>query len=764
MGTIGEESLKYHRQDPPGKLEVVATKPLLNQRDLSLAYSPGVAAACLLIEKDPSEAASLTAIGNLIAVISNGTAVLGLGNIGALASKPVMEGKAVLFKKFANINVFDIEVNETDPAKFIEVVAALEPTFGGINLEDIKAPECFEIEARLRERMNIPVFHDDQHGTAIIVGAAVFNGLFLVKKSFEAIRVVCTGAGAAALACLGQLETLGLDKKNLWVFDRDGLIYEGRESNNPYNARYARPVSDQAVTLTEAMTGADLFMGLSGPGVIKPEMVKGMAEKPLILALANPTPEIMPEAVKEVRPDAIMATGRSDYPNQVNNVLCFPYMFRGALDVGATAINEAMKKAAVEAIARVARLEHSEQVQIAYGGELPDFGPEYLIPKPFDPRLIIEVSQAVAQAAMDSGIATRPIASMTEYKHKLSNLIYQSASVMRPLFDRATSDPKRIAFAEGEDPRILRAVQIIRDDGYARPVLIGRPKVVEARIKRLRLRIKVGQDFDLIDPEDDPRYREYWTLYHELAGRRGVTPEIARTSLRSQTTTIAGLMVQRGDADGFICGLSGRFRQHLEEIKNIFELRSPSGVIATLELLLLREGILGIADSFVNAYPTAEELVEIAQLSCEVYAGFGVEPRVAMLSHSNFGGSPLETSSRMAKAAQLFHERFPNIECDGDMRSEAALDPYLLKQVFPASRLTQGANLLIMPSADAGNIAFGVARKTADAISVGPFLLGVDCPGHILSAATTVRGIVNMTAQSVVDVQRRQRAYLEPEL
>jgi len=630
-----QEALDYHRMAPAGKLSVVATKPLANQRDLSLAYSPGVAAACREIERDPAEAANLTARGNLVGVVTNGTAVLGLGAIGALASKPVMEGKAVLFKKFAGIDVFDIEVDETDVDKFCAVVRALEPTFGGINLEDIKAPECFEIEKRLRATMNIPVFHDDQHGTAIIVAAAVYNALELVDRNFEDIKIVTSGAGAAALACLAMLETMGAKRENIWVTDIDGLVYEGREQMDPYKGIYAKQTNMRV--LDDVIDGADVFLGLSAPNVLKPEMVKRMGKAPVILALANPNPEILPEDAIEARPDAIVATGRSDYPNQVNNVLCFPFIFRGALDVGATTINEEMKVAAVKAIAALARREVSEVVAKAYGSE-GGFGRDHLIPKPFDPRLILEIAPAVARAAMESGVATRPIQDFVAYNARLQSFVYRSGTVMKPIFDRAIADPRKVVYAEGEEERVLRAVQILVDDGIAQPILIGRRKVVEQRIERLGLRLKIDRDFELCDPEDDPRYKEYWTAYLELTGRQGVSPELAREVVRTRTTVIGSLMVRLGQADALICGTNGRFRDHLKHVRRVIGVRAGKRDFSTINMLILNKGIYFFADTHVSYDPCVEEVVEMVILAAEEVRRFGIEPKIALLSHANFGG------------------------------------------------------------------------------------------------------------------------------
>ncbi|MDW3205893.1 MAG: NADP-dependent malic enzyme [Alphaproteobacteria bacterium] len=749
-----QEALYYHRLPPYGKLSVVATKPLANQRDLSLAYSPGVAAACREIERDPGEAATLTARGNLVGVISNGTAVLGLGSIGPLAAKPVMEGKAVLFKKFAGIDVFDIEVDEKDVDRFCDVVAALEPTFGGINLEDIKAPECFEIERRLRERMNIPVFHDDQHGTAIIVSAAVFNALELVDKKFEDIKIVASGAGAAALACLAMLEAMGAKRENIWVTDIDGLVYEGREQMDPYKGIYAQ--KSDLRTLNDVIDGADVFLGLSAPNVLKPDMVKRMGKAPVIMALANPNPEILPEDVLEVRPEAVVATGRSDYPNQVNNVLCFPFIFRGALDVGATTINEEMKVAAVKAIAALARREVSEVVAKAYG-KTGGFGKEHLIPKPFDPRLILEIAPAVAKAAMESGVATRPIEDFEAYNARLESFVYRSGTVMKPIFDRAIADPKRVVYAEGEEERVLRAVQVVVDDGIARPILIGRRKVVTSRIEKLGLRLTIDRDFELCDPEDDPRYKDYWTEYHELTGRKGVSPELAREVVRTRTTVIGALMVRLGQADALICGTIGRFRDHLKHVRRVIGVRDGARDLSTLNMLILNKGIFFFADTHVSFDPTAEEVAEMAVLAADEVKRFGIEPKIALLSHANFGSSDSPTSIKMREAVAIL-QRETDLEVEGEMHADTALDETLRATLLPDNKLTGAANLLIMPTLDAANIAYNAVKMLGDGLSVGPIMVGASRPVHVLTTSLTARGIVNMTAVAVVDAQMEARS------
>ena len=748
-----QEALAYHRMSPAGKLAVVATKPLATQRDLSLAYSPGVAAACREIERDPVAAAYLTARANLVGVITNGTAVLGLGAIGALASKPVMEGKAVLFKKFAGIDVFDIEVDETDPDKFCAVVSALEPTFGGINLEDIKAPECFEIEKRLRAKMNIPVFHDDQHGTAIIVAAAVLNGLELLGEKFEDIKIVTSGAGAAALACLAMLEAMGAKRENIWVTDIDGLVYEGREQMDEYKGIYAKQTNMR--TLDDVIDGADVFLGLSAPNVLKPEMVKRMGKAPIILALANPNPEILPEDAMEARPDAIVATGRSDYPNQVNNVLCFPFIFRGALDVGATTINEEMKVAAVKAIAALARREVSEVVAKAYGSS-GGFGRDHLIPKPFDPRLILEIAPAVARAAMESGVATRPIEDFEAYMARLESFVYRSGTVMKPIIDRAVADPRRVVYAEGVEERVLRAVQIVVDDGIAHPILIGRRKVIEQRIERLGLRLVLDRDFELCDPEDDPRYKEYWTLYHELTGRQGVSPELAREVVRTRTTVIGSLMVRLGQADALICGTMGRFRDHLKHVRRVIGVRSGARDFSTINMLILNKGIYFFCDTHVSFDPTVEELVEMAILAAEEVRRFGIEPKIALLSHANFGSSDSPSSIKMRQAVAIL-QRETDLEVEGEMHADTALDETLRATLMPDNKLSGTANLMIMPTLDAANIAYNAVKMLGDGLSVGPIMIGSARPVHILTTSLTARGIVNMTAVAVVDAQMETR-------
>jgi malate dehydrogenase (oxaloacetate-decarboxylating)(NADP+) len=749
---LRRSALEYHFRQPPGKIAVTPTKGLLNQRDLALAYTPGVAAACEEIVRDPAEARNLTARGNLIGVVTNGTAVLGLGAIGPLASKPVMEGKAVLFKKFAGIDCFDIELNERDPDKLVEIIAALEPTFGGINLEDIKSPECFHVERKLRERLKIPVFHDDQHGTAIIVGAAVLNGLRVVGKEIGKVKLVCSGAGAAALACLDLLTSLGLNSENIWVSDIRGVVYQGRkEEMDPNKARYARQTS--ARTLGEIIQRADVFLGLSAGGVLKAEMVKQMAERPLILALANPDPEIEPDVAKSARPDAVIATGRSDYPNQVNNVLCFPFIFRGALDVGATAINEPMKLAAVRALADLAMAEQSEIVAAAYGGQSLKFGPEYLIPKPFDPRLIERIAPAVARAAMDSGVATRPITDFEAYNNRLLQFVYHSGLIMKPIFTAAKEGPRRrIVLAEGEDERVLRAAQVVVDEGLARPILVGRPAVVEQRIERYGLRIRPGSEFELVNPESDPRYREYWTEYHQLAERRGVSPQYAQIEMRRRHTLIGAMMVHRGEADGMICGSFGAYAVHLQYIDQVIGRRPGAENFYAMNVLMLPKRTVFICDTYVNLEPTAEQLAEMAMLAAEAVRRFGVVPRAALLSHSSFGTSDVPSAQKMRRALDLIQSRVPDLEIEGEMHGDAALDVGLRLASLPRSKLKHEANLLIMPTLDAANIAFNLLKTAAgDGITIGPILLGAARPVHILTHSATVRRIVNMTALTVVD-------------
>ncbi len=747
---LAENALYYHRFPVPGKTEVVATKPLATQADLALAYSPGVAVPCLEIAEDPAAVFDYTGRGNLVAVITNGTAVLGLGSIGPLAAKPVMEGKGVLFKKFAGINVFDLEINEHDPDKLVDIIASLEPTFGGINLEDIKAPECFEIEKKLRSRLKIPVFHDDQNGTAIIVGAAVLNGLRVVGKEISKVKLVCSGAGAAALACLDLLVSLGLRKENITILDTKGVVYEGRtEAMDPNKARYA--VKTKARTLAEVIGNVDIFLGLSGPGVLKPEMVKEMAKQPLILALANPEPEIRPERAKEVRPDAVIATGRSDYPNQVNNVLCFPFIFRGALDVGATTINEEMKLAAVRAIAELAHAEQSDIVAMAYGEQNLSFGPDYLIPKPFDQRLIIKIEPAVAKAAMDSGVAMRPIADLNAYRDQLTQFIYRSGLIMKPVFAAAKQSPKRLVYAEGEDERVLHAVQQVVDEGLAQPILVGRPSVVEDRIKKLGLRIRAGKDFELVNPESDSRYREYWTTYYNIMQRRGVSEEYARREVRRRTTLIGALMLRMGAADAMLCGTFGHYQLHLDFVMDALGLRPGVHNAAAMNMLLHSKGTFFVCDTYVSSDPSAEQIAEMTILAAEEVRRFGMTPKAALLSHSSFGSVDAPSSRKMREALHLIEKMAPSLEVEGEMHGDAALSEEIRSQVFPNSRLKGRANLLILPTLDAANISFNLIKVLGEGITVGPILLGCAKPVHILTPTATVRRIVNMTALAVVD-------------
>ena len=748
---IKKAALDYHRQPRAGKISVTPTKALTNQRDLSLAYTPGVAAACEAIVADPSEAFNLTARGNLVAVITNGTAVLGLGAIGPLAAKPVMEGKSVLFKKFAGIDVFDIEIDETDPEKLIEIIAALEPTFGGINLEDIRSPDCFYIERTLRERMKIPVFHDDQHGTAVVVGAAVLNGLRLVGKEMSDVKLVCTGAGAAALACLDMLVTLGLKKENIWVADDLGVVYAGRERGMEANkARYARATKARA--FSELMPGADIFLGLSAGGILKPEWLKDMAPQPLIFALANPEPEIRPELAKAVRADAIIATGRSDYPNQVNNGVCFPYIFRGALDVGATQITREMQHAAVHAIAELAQAESSEIVAKAYGEQDLKFGPEYLIPKSFDPRLIARIAPAVAKAAMDSGVATRPIADFSAYHDFLSQFVYTSGLIMKPLFGAAKASPKRIIYTEGENELILRAVQVVVDEGLAHPTLIGRPAVVEKRIKNLGLRIRPDKDFQLVNPEYDPRYRDYWTTYHRLTERRGVSPDYAKIEMRRRLTLISAMLMYKGEADGMLCGTFGTHALHLHYVDQVIGLRPGVKNYAAMNLLILPKRNLFLCDTYVTPDPSSEQITEMTLLAAEEVRRFGIVPKVALLSASNFGSLNIASAKKMQQALALINARAPDLEIDGEMHGDAALSEEIRLRVFPNSRFRGEANLLIMPSLDAANISFNLIKTTSgEGVTVGPILLGAARVVHILTPSTTVRRIINMTVLAVVE-------------
>ena len=758
--TEAEEALRdaardYHRLPTPGKISVNPTKPLSNQRDLSLAYSPGVAYPCLDIFADPTTAALYTSRGNLVGVITNGTAVLGLGDIGPLAAKPVMEGKGCLFKKFAGIDVFDIELAERDPDKLVEIIAAMEPTLGGINLEDIKAPECFYIEKQLRDRLNIPVFHDDQHGTAIISSAALLNGLELVGKDIGAVKVVVSGAGAAALACLDVMVGLGVRRENVFVCDSKGVIYLGRPGGyDESKARYAQDTADR--TLGDAVKNADVFLGCSTNGVLTPDMVKTMGSQPIILALANPEPEIRPELAKAARPDCIIATGRSDYPNQVNNVLCFPYIFRGALDCGATKITEAMKLACVREIADLAKAEISEEVANAYAGQELVFGPDYLIPKPFDSRLILRIAPAVAAAAAASGVATRPIEDMDAYRRQLQRMFSSTGMLMRPVFGAArASNAKRIAYAEGEDLRVLRAAQFAVEEGLAHPILVGRPAVIEARIEKAGLHIKLGTDVTCVNPDDDKRFKQYWQAFHQIMGRRGFSPEAAKAAVHRSTTTIASLMVRLGDADSMLCGLHGRFDAHLGHIHDLIGLRPGASELATLNGLMLDKHTLFIADTYVNEAPNAEQLARIAKMAVEEVRRFGLVPKVAFLSHSNYGSSRRASAEKMRVAFELFAQQSPDVECDGEMHGDAALSELIRKGNLMDSRLTGEANLLICPNVDAANILFNVLKViSGEGVTVGPILMGAASPAHVMTPSSTVRRVMNMTALAVAQARR----------
>ena len=753
---LRKAALEYHEQGRPGKISVSPTKQLTNQRDLALAYSPGVAAACEEIQSNPANAFRFTARGNLVGVISNGTAVLGLGNIGALASKPVMEGKAVLFKKFAGLDVFDIEINETDPDKLVDIIAGLEPTFGGINLEDIKAPECFIVERKLRERMRIPVFHDDQHGTAITVCAAFINGLKVVGKDISQVKVVTSGAGAAALACLDLMVDLGLPLQNIWATDIEGVVYEGRTVlMDPSKARFAQPT--EARTLAEVIEGADVFLGLSAGGVLKPEMVAAMAARPLILALANPTPEILPEDAHAVRDDIVMATGRSDYPNQVNNVLCFPYIFRGALDVGATTITREMEKAAVYAIAALAQEEQNEVVAAAYGTYDLAFGPEYLIPKPFDPRLIERIAPAVAQAAMADGVATRPIADIEAYVEQLQQFVYHSGAFMKPLFASAKRFVReggraRIVFTEGEDERVLRAVQVVVDEGLAKPILVGRPAVLAARIEKYGLRLRLGQDVEVTNPEYDERFHQYWTTYWELMCRRGITKEMARVEMRRRMTLIGAMMVRLGDADGMVCGSVGAYHDHLRFVDEVIGKRPGAKTYAAMNILLLDQRMVALVDTHVNDDPTAEQIAEFTIAAAEEMKRLNLVPKAALLSRSNFGTGSSASGAKMREALELVRAQAPELEIDGEMHGDCALDEALRLRILPSSSLKGEANLLVCPNVDAGNIAYNLLKTTAGSnVAFGPFLMGANASVNILTSSSSVRRIINMTALTVVD-------------
>ncbi|MGQ1355299.1 NADP-dependent malic enzyme [Acinetobacter baumannii] len=752
--SLKQAALNYHEYPNPGKISVTPSKQLVNQRDLALAYSPGVAAPCLEIERDPSAAAKYTARGNLVAVVSNGTAVLGLGNIGPLASKPVMEGKGVLFKKFAGVDVFDIEIAENDPDKIVDIVASLEPTFGGINLEDIKAPECFYIEKKLRERMKIPVFHDDQHGTSIIVGSALLNALQIVNKKIEEIKIVASGAGAAALSCLDLLCALGVNKENIIVADSRGLLTTSREGLDESKKRYVQDI--KATQLHEVMAGADMFLGLSAAGILTKDMVKQMAENPIIFALANPNTEILPEHAHEVRPDVIMATGRSDYPNQVNNALCFPYIFRGALDVGATTINEDMKIACVHAIARMA---HVEADAATYGEKSASFGRDYLIPRPLDQRLILEIAPAVAKAAMDSGVATRPIEDFSAYRQKLSEFVYNSAFLMKPIFAQAKTDPKRIAYAEGEDERVLRAVQIAVDEDLAKPILVGRTAVIEANIKKLGLRLQHGVNIEIVDQEQNPLYEEFWKDYYQTMQRKGITVEYAQREARRRSTLIAALLVKFGKADGMLCGTYSSYNIHLDFVRNVIGLKEGMNNFFTLNALMLEDRNLFIADTYVNTNPTAEQLAEMTILAAEEVRRFGITPRVALLSHSSFGSDQTDSSAqKMREVYRILSEQAPELEVEGEMHGDAALDENIRHFAFPGSRFKGSANLLIMPNLDAANISFNLLKATSgNNVTIGPILLGAAKPVHILTPTATTRRLINMTALTVAEIQQQEK-------
>jgi malate dehydrogenase (oxaloacetate-decarboxylating)(NADP+) len=753
--TFTKLALDYHAYPTPGKISVTPTKPLANQDDLSLAYSPGVAAACMAIFHEGDEAAAkYTSRGNLVGVITNGTAVLGLGNIGPLAAKPVMEGKGCLFKKFAGIDVFDIELAENDPDKLVDIIAALEPTLGGVNLEDIKAPECFYIEKKLRERMKIPVFHDDQHGTAIISSAAILNGLKVVNKEMSQVKLVCSGAGAAAIACLDLLVHLGVRREHIYVVDSRGVIWEGRDENmEPNKARYAQHTD--ARTLADVIVDADVFLGCSTAGVLTGDMVKTMGDQPLILALANPEPEIRPEVARAARPDCIIATGRSDYPNQVNNVLCFPFIFRGAMDAGATRITEEMKLACVKAIAKLAQAEQNDEVARAYAGQELSFGADYIIPKPFDPRLIVEIASAVAQAAADSGVALRPIEDMDAYRAKLTAFVYHSGQLMRPLFMQARKSAKRVIYTDGEDERVLRAVQVVVDEGVAFPILVGRPGVIEMRVKKCGLRLIAGQHMEIVDPEDDERFTETWTAYYKLKSRDGVTPEIAKAMIRKHNTLIGAMLLNRGDGDAMLCGVASRYDRQLDYVADVIGLKPGVKTFAAMNVLMLPEQTLFICDTHVNEDPTAEQVADMTIQAAEEMLRFGVVPKIALLSHSNFGSRPSASSRKMAQARELIEKQAPNLEVDGEMHADAALSESIRLKAFPDSTLKGRANLLVTPNLDTGNITYNMLKMTgSNGIAMGPILLGAARPVHILTTSATVRRIINMTALAVVDAQQ----------
>ncbi|HEX7370893.1 MAG TPA: NADP-dependent malic enzyme [Rhodanobacteraceae bacterium] len=757
MSSLPEElkqaALEYHRHAPAGKIRITPTKSLLTARDLSLAYSPGVAAACEAIVEDPTEAHALTARGNLVGVVTNGTAVLGLGSIGPLAGKPVMEGKGVLFRKFAGIDVFDIEIDERDPDKLVEVIAALEPTFGGINLEDIKAPECFYVERKLRERMNIPVFHDDQHGTAIIVGAALINALVVVGKKIGDVKVAASGAGAAGIACLDMMVQLGVRPANIMVSDKDGVLYEGRPGLDASLERYARKT--RARTLKDIVKGADVFLGVSAGGVLKREMVATMADRPIILALANPTPEITPEEARAAKPDAVIATGRSDYPNQVNNALCFPYIFRGALDVGATGINEEMTVACVHAIAQLARREASDVAQRAYGGRVPHFGPEYLIPRPFDPRLLVQVAPAVAKAAMDSGVATRPIKDLDGYVEKLTQFVYRTGLAMKPMFERARANPQRVVYAEGEEETVLRAVQTVVDEKLANPILIGRPEVIERRIERIGLRLKAGRDFELVNVHSDPRFDAYWQQYYQLMQRRGVTPQSAKAVVRSRTSVIAALMVERGEADAMICGVVGRHQRKVTYIRDIIGLDRGVGSLSTMSAVANDKGLTFFLDTHTQHDPDPAQIAEATLQGTMRLQMLGIKPRVALIAGSNFGSRNTPTARKMQEVLQLLRKLAPDLEVEGEMQADVALNPELRLRLFPNSQLTGRANVFVFPNLAAANAAFNITRCMSDGVVLGPILMGAAKPAHVLTPQATVRRVVNMTAIAAVEAQIR---------
>ncbi|HEX7326578.1 MAG TPA: NADP-dependent malic enzyme [Rhodanobacteraceae bacterium] len=757
MSNLPEElkqaALEYHRHLPAGKIRITPTKSLLSARDLSLAYSPGVAAACDEIVRDPTEAYALTARGNLVGVITNGTAVLGLGPIGPLAGKPVMEGKAMLFRKFAGIDVFDIEINERDPDKLVDIIAALEPTFGGMNLEDIKAPECFEVERKLRERLHIPVFHDDQHGTAIVVGAALLNALIVVGKDIGKVRVAASGAGAAGIACLDMMVRLGVKPGNIMVSDIEGVLYQGRPHLDPTLTRYARKT--KARTLGDIVKGADVFLGVSAGGVLKREMVAGMADRPVILALANPTPEITPEEARLAKPDCVMATGRSDYPNQVNNALCFPYIFRGALDVGATVINEEMTVACAHAIAQLARREPSDIAQRAYAGRLPHFGPDYLIPRPFDPRLLVQVAPAVARAAMESGVATRPLADLAAYTEKLNQFVFRTGLAMKPVFERARHDPKRVAYAEAEEETVLRAVQVVVDDGLARPILIGRPDVIQRRIERIGLRLEEGRDYELCNIHSDPRFDAYWQHYYELMQRRGITPASAKAVVRSRTSVIAALMVARGDADAMICGVIGRHQRKVACIRDIIGLDRGVHALASMSGVVNDKGISFFLDTHTQPDPEPVQIAEATLQATLRLSLLGVKPHVALIAGSNFGSRNTADARKMQAVLALLREQAPELEVEGEMQPDVALDPALRARLFPNSRLTGRANVFVFPNLTAANAAFNITRQMSDGVTLGPILMGAAKPAHVLTPQATVRRVVNMSAIACVEAQIR---------